>query len=129
MLTDQLYRTDEQYLPVDEVIRRIAPAFRRVSFDWCRGDARIRENYERMVALQTPEIILQSQRALFGMSVWVSVADDDEPDACVEFLLLPDGGVFIDYRSEADRERLRPTVHKIAGVLGYQVAERESHDS
>ncbi len=85
MLRDQLYHPDERHLSLDESIRRIAPAFRRVNFDRERSDARLRENYDRMVARGTPEIILQSQRALFGHAVWVSVADDHEPGRWIEF--------------------------------------------
>jgi len=126
MLTDQLYDPDERHLPLDESIRRIAPAFRRVSFDRGRGGARLRENYERMVARGTPEIILQSQRALFGQAVWVSVSDDDDPGGWIEFLVIDSVDVWIDYRSDADRARFRPVVLKLAGLLGYEVAARES---
>ena len=122
MLTDQLYDPSEQHLPLDEAIRRIAPAFHRINFDRERGDARIRENYERMVAGGTPELILQSQRALFGQAVWVSVSEENEPCEWIEFLVIDFVDVWIEYRSEADRARFRPTVLKLAGLLGYEVA-------
>ena len=122
MLTDQLYDPSEQHLPLDEAIRRIAPAFHRINFDRERGDARIRENYERMVAGGTPELILQSQRALFGQAVWVSVSEENEPCEWIEFLVIDSVDVWIEYRSEADRTRFRPTVLKLAGLLGYEVA-------
>lgn len=129
MLQDQLYDPDEQHLPLDEAIRRIAPAFGRVQVDRARGDARIRENYDSMVARRTPELILQSQSALFGAAAWVSVADDDLPAEWLEFLLLDHVDVWVEYRSEADRERFRPVVLKIADLLGYQVAAKEGRDA
>jgi hypothetical protein len=54
------------------------------------------------------------------------VADDDGPDGWVEFWLAPYQDVFVEYRSPADRERLRPTVRKLAGLLGYQITARDS---
>ena len=126
MLTDQLYDPDERHLPLDESIRRIAPAFRRVTFDRGRGGARLHQNYKRMVARGTPEIILQSQRALSGQAVWVSVSDDDHPGGWINFLLIDSVDVWIHYPSDAERARFRPVVLKLAGLLEYEVAARES---
>jgi hypothetical protein len=122
LLRDQLYDPSERHLPLDEFIRRIAPEFRRIHFDRDRGDERIRENYERMVAGDTPELILQSQRALFGQAVWVSISADSAPSEWLEFLIVDSTDVWIDYRSEANRARFRDTVFKLAGLLGYEIA-------
>ena len=122
MLKDQLYDPNEQHLPLEEAIRRITSAFHHVRFDRERGDAIIREHYECMVANDTPELILHSQRALFGHAVWVSVSDDHDPVETIEFLLLDFSDVWIDHRTEADRARFRPIVHKLAKSLGYDTA-------
>ena len=124
LIRDQLYDPNDEHLPIDEAIRRIAPAFRQVRFDWVRGDAIVRENYDQMFARGTPEIILQSQRSLFGASVWVSIRDGEGED-WVEFLLLSYTDVWIEYRSATDREKQLATVNAIAALLGYQVATEE----
>jgi hypothetical protein len=126
---DQLFDPSERHLPLDEAIRRIAPAFRRVSVDRERGDARVRERYERMVAGGTPELILQSQRGLFGHAAWVSVSDDNDPSEWIEFLVIDAGDVWIGYRSDADRSRFRPTVLRLASLLGYAVSTRDSQEA
>ncbi len=124
LIRDQLYNPDDDHLPIDEAIRRIAPAFRQVRFDWVLGDAKVRENYHQMFARGTPEIILQSQRSLFGESVWVSIRDGAEED-WVEFLLFPYSDVWIEYRSATDREKQLVTVNAIAGLIGYRVATED----
>jgi hypothetical protein len=129
VFTDQLYDLSERHLPLDEALRRISPAFRRVCLDRALGDAKVLENYERMAARGTPELILQSQRALLGSAAWISVNDEDTPDGRVEFLLLDHVDVWINFCSSADRDRLRPLVCKIAGLLGYQIAPVESQDA
>jgi hypothetical protein len=125
LIHDQLYHPDDEHLAVDEAIRRIAPAFRQVRFDWVRGDAIVRENYDQMFARGTPEIILQSHRSLFGVSVWVSVRGGEGED-WVEFLLLPYTDVWIEYRSATDREKQLATVNAIAARLGYRVESEGS---
>ena len=128
MHMDQLYDPSENHLPLDEALQRISPAFRRVCMDRTLGDAKVLENYERMAARGTPELILQSQRGLLGAAAWISVNDDDTPDGRVEFLLLDHVDVWIHFCSSADRYRLRPLVCKIAGLLGYQIYSMESQD-
>jgi hypothetical protein len=123
MPADQLYRADEQYLPLDEAIRRIAPVFRRVRFDRVRGDAGIREQYAELVALQVPEVILASHLTQLGMTVHTAVSDGEDLDDWVEFVLGPHQDVFVGYATQSDRERLRSTVEKLANVLGYQIAD------
>ena len=120
MVTDQLYHPDDQYLPLDEVIRRIAPAFRRVHLDRARGDAGVREGYEQLLAVGAPNALREAQLAQLGTTVCASVADNDGPDGWIEFVLTGED-LLIEYRLEADRERLRPTVSKLAGLLGYQI--------
>ncbi len=40
--------------------------------------------------------------------------------------MIDSADVWIDYRSDDDRARFRPTVLKLAGLLEYEVAARES---
>jgi hypothetical protein len=54
---------------LDEAIRRIAPAFRRVKFDCVRGDAWVRQKYAELIALEAPEVILQSHLSQLGVMV------------------------------------------------------------
>ena len=98
MHMDQLYDPSENHLPLDEALQRISPSFRRVCMDRALGDAKVLENYERMAARGTPELILQSQRGLLGAAAWISVNDDDTLDSIGQRLadqdLIEDAGVF-----------------------------------
>jgi hypothetical protein len=123
MVADQLYRADEQYLPLNEAIRRIAPAFRRVRFDRVRGDAGVREQYAKLVALKVPDVILASHLTQLGVTIHAAVSDGEGDEDWVEFVLGPHQDIFVESATAADRERLRPTVEKLAGVLGYEIAD------
>jgi hypothetical protein len=118
----QLYRLNEEYLSSHDAIRRIAPAFRHVILDRARGEAEYRKEWDKVKSLNAPEAILQTYSLANCRTVWVEVADNDGADGWVRFPLWSRRDIFIEFSSAAEYTRLRPTVEKLAMVLGY-VAE------
>jgi hypothetical protein len=118
----QLYRPDEEYLTSHEAVRRIAPAFRQVVLDRARGEKEYRKEWDKAKSLNAPEVILQTYSLANCRTVWVEVAEDDATDAWVRFALWSRRDIFIELESDAQYIQLRPTVEKLATLLGY-VAE------
>jgi hypothetical protein len=123
MVVTQLYREDEEHLSSHDAILRIAPAFRRVVLDRVRGEAEYVKEWNKCIALKAPEPILQTYSLANCRTVWVEVADDDSPDDWVRFALWSRRDIFIEFPTEAERDRLRPTVRELAKLLGYEVEE------
>ena len=118
----QIYRPDEEYLSSRDAIRRIAPAFRHVVLDRARGEGEYQKEWDKVKSLNAPEAILQTYSLANCHTVWVEVNDDDRADGWVRFPLWPRRDIFIEFGSDAEYTRLRPTVEKLAVLLGY-VAE------
>jgi hypothetical protein len=125
MVVTQLYREDEEYLSSEDAVLRIAHAFRRVVLDRIRGKAEYVKEWDKCIALKAPEPILQTYSLANCRTVWVEVADDDGPDGWVKFVLWSRRDIFIEFPSEFERDRLRSTVEKLAGLLGCEVEEGE----
>ena len=121
MTTIQLYRPDEEYLSSNDAIRRIAPAYRHVVLDRARGEAEYLKEWDKVKSLNAPEVILQTYSLANCRTVWVEVTDDDGADGWVRFALWSRRDIFIDFSSEEGFARLRPTVEKLAMLLGYVV--------
>lgn len=128
MTSIQLYRPDEEYLTSHEAIRRIAPAFRHVVLDRFRGEGEYQKEWDKVRALNAPEVILQTYSLANCRTAWVEVSDDDGVDGWVRFALWSRRDINIDFDSDAECARLRPTVEKLATLLGY-VAEKDAAES
>lgn len=120
-----LYRDDEVYLSSHEVILRISPSFRRVVLDRVRGKAEYLKEWDRLTRLNAPQVILQRFSREDDRTVWVSLSDDEGPDSGVTFVLWPRGEIWIEHDSASTRERVWPTITKLAELLGY-VAWRDA---
>ena len=124
---DYLYHSDGEgaHHEPDEVLRRIAPAFRYVVIDKARGDRLIQEKYTELLDMRAPEVILRSHRSLFGRTVFVTLADDDAGALQIRFLLQPCCEIRVKYDAEWRRDEYRPMLEKLAGLLGYEIRFQE----
>jgi hypothetical protein len=129
MTSIQLFRPDEEYLSSQDAIRRIAPAFRHVVLDRARGEAEYKKAWDKARSLNAPEVILQPYSLANCRTVWVEVSDDDGTDGWVRFVLWPRQDINIDFANDAECARLRPTVEKLAKLLGYIAEEDEETES
>jgi hypothetical protein len=124
----QLYRPDEDYLTSHEAIRRFAPAFRHVVVDRARGEMEYQKEWDKVKSLKAPEVILQTYSLANCRTVWVEVTDDDGNDGWVRFPLWSRRDIFVEFASDAEYTRLRPTVEKLAKLLGYIADDDVSDD-
>ena len=121
---DYLYHPDGEgaHHEPDEVLRRVAPAFRYVIIDKVRGDRLVAEKYTQLLAIPAPEVILRSHRSLFGRTVFVTLADDDAGESRIRSLLQPCSEIWVEYESSLGRDDCRPLLDKLAALLGYEIA-------
>ena len=120
---DILYHRDGEgaHHEPDQVLRRIAPAFRYVVVDKVRGDSLVQEKYAELLALPAPEVILLSHRSFFGRTAFVTLADDEAGEWRIRFLLQPCCEIRVEYGSPEQREDCRPMLEKLARLLGYEI--------
>jgi hypothetical protein len=124
-MTTVLFHPDGEFaehLP-DEVLRRIAPAFRYIVIDKASGDRLVQAQYAKLLELHAPEVILQSHKFNFGKAVFVTLAEDPDSRVKIRFLLQPYSGISIEYDSDAHRDRCRLLVEELARLLGYEMEE------
>ena len=110
-----------------DLIRRVATAFRVVTFDWIVGDEWVAARLQKLIELNGPPVILQAERKMFGRTALVSVADD--PGGCRVrfFLTLTEDTESLDlnYQPADDFEGGRALGRKLAEVLGYTFSTAE----
>lgn len=113
-----------------EVLRRVAVGFRRVAIDWAEGDRRAEARIRKAVESGYRGLLLESEEALRGQTVLVSVADAAGPDApWVRFYMTPDtGGFELHYEPKGAETACRALARKLAEVLGYELTTGDSED-
>src|SRR6266545_3033661 len=70
MLGDYLYHPDDEHMPLDEAIGRIARNFRRVIVDWLRGDAEVQRRIDHLIARKADAEIIGHVQSLMGATAW-----------------------------------------------------------
>ena len=91
---------DGPVLRGDEVLRRIAPAFRRVGVDRVRADLWIDARCRLLEGL-TPNILIDGERQQKGRVAHVSLSDDESEDGWSRFYLYDDTS-WIDLEFESE---------------------------
>jgi hypothetical protein len=120
-VTDHLYEVDGYHHGLDDALRRIAPAFRRVVIDRDRGDEWIRRGYEQLGELNAPDVIRESHLSMVGRTAHVSISDGS---GCAEFFITGGEDIGIEYDSIEHRAACREIASKLAEVLGYALADK-----
>jgi hypothetical protein len=112
-------------LPVPEVLRRIAPAFRQVVIDWLAGEEHLKAVQRMMKGLgaSAAALPLPEERVVF-----VRVADVAGEENAIQFKLRERGTtaeILISYSSDAHERACGPLLDKLAELLGCTVADAE----
>jgi hypothetical protein len=122
ILEDCLYPPDGiTYHDPGEVLRRIAPAFAHVTIDTAGADQSVRAHHTYLSDLRAPPVVLDGYQQMFGRTAFVTLADDEPGEVRVRFHLMPDLPIGIEYQSADEQTQCRPTVEKLARVLGYEI--------
>ena len=105
-----------------EVLRRVAAGFRRVVIDWTEGDRWVDARVAKAIEIGWSGLLLEAERALYGQSVLVSLAEDPGPDATwLHFYMTSDAGMLeLHYEPKGARHAGRALAGKLAALLGYQ---------
>lgn len=108
-------------LDPQEILRRVATAFRRVAIDWAEGDRRAAARAAKAADVGYRGFLLEAEQALRGQTVLVSVADAAGPDAAwVRFYMDPDtSGMELHYEPPGAEPACRALARRLAEVLGY----------
>lgn len=64
-------------ITVEEILRRLLRRFPTMVVDRPKGDAHVQEGLNRLIEVGAPDIILESHKACFGDTIFVSLSDDD----------------------------------------------------
>jgi hypothetical protein len=109
--------------PARELARRLYDRFPTTVIDWERGDAYVQAGLDRLTALGTPDVILQSHRAYFGNVVFVSVSEPRwagiVATSYIHSIWSPlDDAVLFDVRGSDDADRVGPIFRELGVALG-----------
>ena len=121
---------DGPVLRGDEVLRRIAPAFRRVGIDRVRADLWIDERCRLLEGLRCPNILIDGERQQKGRVAHVSLSDDESEDGWVRFYLYDDTSwIDLEFESEEHWRHAGRRSKKLAHLLGYVADELSPSDA
>lgn len=115
--------TDQKHeIHAEELVQRLHHHFPMLNLDWERGDVYVQSQLDRLIALEAPDVILESHRSYFGNVVYTSIRDKSWSGAIATSYLcrmcLPLGdAVFFDVQ-KADEATLNLVASEIAAALG-----------
>jgi hypothetical protein len=123
-IIDTLYhrgpdRHVESWLPMDEVLRRVAARFPLVTIDRERGDRRVVAEADNLVELgmsPTSELV-ELHRKMVGRVAYVTIREDDNGPRFDFFLTDHPSSIDIDYEHDGDREGCRRLLHALTAAL------------
>jgi len=116
------------WLPVDEVLRRIADRFPLAVVDRERGDRIVREHAVRLAEVSAHAVVLDDWRALEGRVAYITIREGVGGPQ-FGFFLKPQTTMFeIDYERPEDRDDCRPLLEALAEALEYDILTEDIVD-
>lgn len=118
------FNIDDMGVPVADVLRRVAVAFRWVSIDWPAGDRYVEARLEESVKWYSGEM-LELEKQLHGRTAFVAVADD--PGVVqLQFLIVRFANILeLHYEPRTAIVEGRTLANKLAELLGYEFHSAE----
>ncbi len=108
------------YLDPEEVVRRLQGEFDYVSVDREEGSEVVSGIIAKLVELNAPQEIIDTQLAGQSQALQIVIADDPTSDVHLKFTVKPNDGIFIGYFSWDHEQATRPLLERCARVLNYQ---------
>lgn len=116
------------WLPVDEVLRRIAERFPLAVIDRERGDRMVREAIIKLVEVSAHTVILDDWRAMEGRVAYVTIRDQVDGLQFGFFVMTQTTTFEIDYERPEDRDACRPLLDALADALEYDIITEDVAD-
>ncbi len=134
VIVDTLYhrgpdRHVESWLPMEEVLRRVAARFPLAVIDRERGDQKVRDHAVELSELSAHSLVLESWRALEGRVAYVTIREETGGPHFDFFLFERPTSIDIEYEHEEDREACRPLLEALAAELAeYDIVTEDIED-
>lgn len=133
-IVDTLYhrgpdRHEESWMPMEEVLQRVAARFPLAVIDRKRGDRMVRDHAVRLAELDAHEVVLNGWRALEGHVAYVTIRNEEGGPQLGFFLLDTPTSIEIDYERPEDRDACRPLLEELAAALAeYNIVTEDLED-
>jgi len=111
----------QPYLEPEEVARRLQEEFACCGVDADQGQDDIGDMLAKLVELNAPQGVIDEVAAGRARALRVTVSDGDTSDDFLSFIVRPDAGLLIGYRSAQHEEAARSLLGRCARVLGYAI--------
>jgi hypothetical protein len=117
-----------RWLPVDEVLRRIADRFPLAVVDRERGDRIVRESVVRLIEVSAHTVVLDDWRAMEGRVAYVTIREAVGGPQFGFFVMSQTTLFEIDYDRPEDRDACRPLLEALATALEYDIVTEDVTD-
>jgi hypothetical protein len=114
-------RPGRPYLSPREIVRRLREEFAYVEPDREAGADHLGDMIVRFLHAGAPLEIVEKHRRAQEQAVRIVIADEPTGDAYLDFVAMPDEGLFIGYESAEHEESARALLRRCAGALGYEI--------
>jgi hypothetical protein len=64
-------------IPLDELVHRLKRSFPSLIVDREKGEAHVQEQFDKLVAIDAPPILLNDHQRYFGSTVFVSISEPE----------------------------------------------------
>ena len=118
-------RHEESWMPMEEVLRRVAARFPLANIDRERGDRKVREHGDRLAKLHAHQVVLDGWQALTSRVAYVTIREEVGGPQFDFFLLDTPTSIDIEYERPEDREVCRPLLEELAAELAEYVIVTE----
>ena len=110
---------NDPYLNPREVASRLAQSLPELTISWPRGNEAVEASLQKLLARNTPKVIIASHRALFGNCFYFEASFLQFPDCIVTSVVYPQSRISLkgnQHRSDF----LEYAAREVATALGYQ---------
>lgn len=109
----------ESWVPMEEVLRRVATRFPLAVIDRARGDRRVLAEADNLVELgvSPTSVLVELHRNMIGRVAYVTICEEASGPRFGFFLTDSPTLIDIDYAHEEDREVCRPLLEALAAEL------------
>lgn len=108
----------ESWMPMDDVLRRVAARFPLAVVDRERGDRMVRDHSADLISLDAHAVVLENWKAMEGHVAYVTIRENADGPRIHFFLTERPTSFDIEYDREEDRDNCRPLLDSLVETLG-----------
>ena len=111
----------QPYLSPSEVVRSLRDEFTCVDADQDAGADHLGNMIVQLLRMRAPQVIIEAHRRAQEQAVRVVVVNEPAGEVYLDFVAMPDQGLFIGYSSAQHEVSTQELLRRCSEALGYEI--------